>query len=108
MRPLDLAELLGPFPGWLAALLLTPPLRPPPPPPTHSLTHPHAPSTPPPPHPPPTPHTSHPLQVLDSLLEGVLPGVSLSSLSTTYMADIFAGDEGEEAPEAPEADELDE
>lgn len=37
------------------------------------------------------------LQVLDSLLDGVLPGASLSSLSRSYMDDIFAGaDEDEE------------
>jgi hypothetical protein len=36
-------------------------------------------------------------KVLDSLLEGVLPGASLSSLSRSYMDDIFAGaDEDEE------------
>jgi hypothetical protein len=40
--------------------------------------------------------------VLDSLLEGVLPGASLSSLSTSYMADIFAGDEDEELVEVGE------
>jgi hypothetical protein len=37
--------------------------------------------------------------VLDSLLDGVLPGASLSSLSTSYMADIFMTDEDEEVVE---------